>query len=121
MMKFYLLLFISFALLLFATPKSGGMRSFEQQRALNKSCAYSKPSGKKPCAKKCLKHQTHSNQQDNPAGIVYDCSQQIYALVNDLQAELIISFTTKHDFMLPHIRKHLSPILEYDPQPPRLS
>lgn len=120
-MRLYLLFFISFALLLFSTPKSSGMRSFAQQRALGKPCAYSKPSAKKPCAKKCLKHQTHSNQQNNAAGIASDCSQQVYALVNDLQVDPIISFPAKDDFILPQLRKHLSPLLEYDPEPPRLS
>lgn len=120
-MRPYLLLFISFACLLFSTPKSSGTRSFVQQRALGKSCAYSKPSAKKSCATKCLKHQTHSSQQNNATGIASDCNQQVYALVNELQVEPIISFTKKDEFILPHLRKHLSPILEYDPEPPRLS
>ncbi|WP_018477728.1 hypothetical protein [Pontibacter roseus] len=120
-MKNYLLLFVSLTLLLFATPKNDSLRSFAQQAALKKDCTYSKRFGKKPCAKKCLKHQTHSNQQNNATGIAADCSQQVYAVVNELHSELINLLSAKQDFTLPHIRKHLSPVLEYDPKPPRIS
>lgn len=120
-MKIYLLLFLSFTLLLFAMPKNSILRSFAQQRELDKSCAYSKPPGKKLCARKCLKHQTHSNQQNNAAGIAADCSQQVYAIVNALQVEPVNSFTVNPKYILAHIRKHLSPILEYEPQPPQTS
>lgn len=117
----YLLLFVSFTLLLFTMPKNSNMRSLAQQQELNKSCANSQPSGKKRCAKKCLKHQTHSNQQENAAGIASDCSQQVYAVVNTLKSEPIISYRSEPDFILPHLRKYLSPVLEYEPEPPRLS
>lgn len=120
-MKNYLLLFVSLTLLLFAMPKNDSMRSFAQQAALKKDCQYSKRFGKKPCAKKCLKHQTHSNQQNNAAGIASDCGQQVYAVINDLPSDSFISSTPQHYFVLPHLRKHLSPVLEYDPEPPRLS
>jgi hypothetical protein len=120
-MKNYLLLFVSFTLLLFAMPKRDSLRSFAQQAALKKNCSYSNHSGKKHCAKKCLKHQTHSGDQNNAAGIASDCSQQVFAIVHDLQTESISSFTSQQDFILPHILKHHSPVLEYDPQPPRLS
>ncbi|WP_299762624.1 hypothetical protein [uncultured Pontibacter sp.] len=120
-MKNYLLLFVSLTLLLFTIPKNDSLRSFAQQAALKKDCKYSKHFGKKPCAKKCLKHQTHSNQENNTAGIVIDCSQQVYAIVNELPSELFISFVSPYKFILPHIRKHLAPVLEQDPEPPRLS
>lgn len=120
-MKNYLLLFVSFTLLLFAIPKSGSMRSFAQPAELTKSCSNSKGFGKKPCAKKCLKHQTHPDQQNNAAGISSDCSQQVYAVVNNLYSEPFPFFNIKLNFILPNIRKHLSPVLEYDPEPPRLS
>lgn len=120
-MKNYLLLFVSLTLLLFTMPKSNSLRSLAQQAALKKDCQYNKHFGKKPCAKKCLKHQTHSNQGNNSTGIATDCSQQVFAVVNTLHIEPIVSFAAKHDFILPHIRKYLSPVLEYDPEPPRLS
>lgn len=120
-MKNYLLLFLSLTLLLFAIPKNGSIRSFAQQAALKKDCQYSKRFGNKPCTKKCLKHQTHSNQQSNAAGIASDCSQQVYAVVNEQPSDPLSPSSPQHDFMLPLVRKHLSPVLEYDPEPPRLS
>ncbi|MFD2516136.1 hypothetical protein ACFSRY_19855 [Pontibacter locisalis] len=120
-MKYYLLLFVSLMLLLFTMPKSSSMRSFAQQAALKKGCKYSKHLGEQSCEKKCLKHQTHSNQQNNTAGVAWDCSQQVYAIVNELPSEHFISFVSPYKFILPHIRKHFAPVLEYDPEPPRLS
>ncbi|TXK45838.1 hypothetical protein FVR03_11640 [Pontibacter qinzhouensis] len=120
-MKYYLLLFACLTLLLFVIPKSSGMRSSAQQPELKQGCKYGKRLGKKVCAKKCLKHQTHSKQQNNDTGIASDCSQQVYAVVNEQHSEPFISFTANRDFILPHIRKYLSPVLEYDPEPPRLS
>ncbi|MBB6610530.1 hypothetical protein H7F15_05740 [Pontibacter sp. Tf4] len=120
-MRYYLLLFVSLTLLLFMMPKNDSLRSFAQQSTLKKGCTYSRHFGKKPCAKKCLKHQAHSGQQSNAAGIVIDCSQQVYAIVNELPSELFISFVSPYKFTIPHIRKHLAPVLEYDPEPPRIS
>ncbi len=120
-MRNYLLLFASFTLLLFALPKNSSLRGFAQQVALNKSCAYSDNGVKKSCARKCIKHQTHNEQQKNAAGLAVDCSQQVYAVVNALYTAPLPSFRAKHDFILPLIRKHLSPVLEHDPEPPRLS
>ncbi|WP_276499445.1 hypothetical protein [Pontibacter litorisediminis] len=120
-MKNYLLLFVSLTLLLFTLPKDSSMRSVAQQVALKKDCQYSKRFGKKPCAKKCLKHQIHPNQQNSAAGIATDCVQQVYAVVNELYSERFIPLSTKQSFTLPYTRKHLAPVLEYDPEPPRHS
>ncbi|WP_276496919.1 hypothetical protein [Pontibacter litorisediminis] len=120
-MKHYLLLFVTLTLLLFALPKSSSMRSFTQQVELKKGCRISKHFGKGPCAKKCLRHQTHSGQKDNASGIALGCSQQVYAVVNELHPESPIIFETTKAFVLPLVQKHLSPVLEYDPEPPRLS
>ncbi|MFD2513280.1 hypothetical protein ACFSRY_05335 [Pontibacter locisalis] len=120
-MRSYLLLFLSTLLLLFALPKNSSLRSFAQQAELKKTCSSSKRFAKKPCARKCLKHQTHSENHNNAANLVTDCSQQIYAIINSLQAKPIIYQPTKRALILPHIRKHLSPDLEHDPEPPRFS
>ena len=120
-MKTYLLLFMSFTLLLFATPKNSSMRCFTKQAKLKTECAYNKRPDSKQCTKKCLKHQTHSDQQNNKSGVVTDCGQQAYAIVASLHTEPVISFRTSHDFILPHILKHRSPVIEYDPEPPQLS
>ncbi len=120
-MRNYLLLFVSFTLLLFAMPKNSSMHSFAQQGELAKSCSYSKRFTKKACIKKCLKHQTHSGKQNNAAATATDCGQQINAVVNTLPSESILLFKSNPDFILPHIRKHLSPVLEHDPEPPRFS
>lgn len=121
MMRIYLLFFVSFVLLLFAIPKNSSMRSFAQQVELKKSCSYVKLFSKKPCARKCLKHQTHSHKQNNAAGVARDCHQQVYALANEHQEEAILLFPPRPDVILPHILKHPSPVLEYDPEPPRHS
>ncbi|MFD1184797.1 hypothetical protein [Pontibacter rugosus] len=120
-MKNYLLLSLSFMLLLFALPKNSSMRSFAEQAALKKDCTYSKRFGKRPCIRKCLKHQTHSRQQNSASGVASDCSQQVYALVNTLHEMPVVFFTAKPSVVLPQLRKHLPPVLENDPEPPRLS
>ena len=120
-MRNYLLLFVSFTLLLFTMPKNSSMRSFAQQGELAKSCSYSKRFSKKACAQKCLKHQTHSDKQNNAAATATDCNQQVYAVVNALPSEPIIIFKANPDFILPHIQNHLSPVLEHEPEPPRFS
>ena len=120
-MKSYLLLFLSTLLMLFALPKNSSLRSFAQQVELKEACSSSKRFAKKPCAKKCLKHQTHSENQNNAANLSTDCSQHIYAIINSLQAEPIIYLPAKRAIILPNTRKHLSPDLEHDHEPPRFS
>ncbi|MBC5994380.1 hypothetical protein [Pontibacter cellulosilyticus] len=120
-MRTYLLLFLSILLLLFALPKNSSLRSFAQQAELKKACSYSKRFVKKTCARKCLKHQTHSENQNNAANLGTDCNQQVYALVSALQAEPLIYLQAKRAFKTPLVRKHLSPDLEHDPEPPRFS
>ncbi|MEJ8803383.1 hypothetical protein [Pontibacter sp. H249] len=120
-MRTYLLLFLSTLLLLFALPKNSNLRSYAQQGELRKSCSYSKRFVKKPCTRKCLKHQTPSENQNNAANLATDCHQQVYALVHSLQTEPFVYPLAKRTYILPRIRKHLPPDLEHDPEPPRLS
>ncbi|PKV75156.1 hypothetical protein [Pontibacter ramchanderi] len=75
---------------------------------------------KRPCAKKCLKHQTHS-EQNKAANVTIDCGQQLYAVVNALQADATFIFGAKQQHFLTVQRKHLSPNLGTDPDPPRFS
>ena len=117
-MRTYLLLFLSTLFLLFAMPKNNSMLRKTQQAELKEAGRHCKRTGKKPCPKKCLRHQTSPSQQHN-AGIATDCSQQLYAIVDLLQADTILSFTTASDYVLPHIRRHLSPVLEHEPEPPQ--
>ncbi|NEM99063.1 hypothetical protein [Pontibacter burrus] len=118
-MRTYLLLFLSTLFLLFAMPKNNSVLRSTQQAELKEAGKYCKRTGK-PCPKKCLRHQTIPNQQHNE-GIATDCGQQLYAIVDLSQADTLLSFTTTSDYVLPHIRKHLSPVLEHEPEPPRFA
>lgn len=91
-----------------------------QPAELKEGGTYCKRYGKKTCAKKCLRHQTLPNQQHNE-GIATDCSQQLYAIVNTPQTDAFLSFKTTSDYALPHFQKHISPVLEHEPEPPRLA
>ncbi|MFD2247926.1 hypothetical protein [Pontibacter ruber] len=120
-MKTYLLLLLSTLLLLFTLPKNGlvgSSLSASEQSMIRKSCQ-NKRLVKRTCAKKCLKHQTHSDQQ-NAANLATDCSQQLFAVVTPLQPRLLFSLPAQPTLMLPSIRKHLSPDLVDYPKPPRL-
>lgn len=121
-MKIYLLMFMGLMLLLFAMPKNNGERSFAQQVALKKDCKASKRIGKGSCSRKCLKHQTHSSQQNNAAGTAADCSQQLFAIVADRQEEgQHPPFTAPQPISPAAAKKHQPPHLDEDPDPPRYS
>ncbi|WP_162426654.1 hypothetical protein [Pontibacter pudoricolor] len=121
-MKTYLLLFVSTLFLLFGIQKSSslpGAADFKQ-RFVSKSCKYSNQGFKKPCAKKCLKHQTHSEQK-GAANVVTDCPQQTYGVAS---AQLLPAFYTLavvQSTIVTNSNKHLSPYLETEHAPPRLS
>ncbi|WP_299986642.1 hypothetical protein [uncultured Pontibacter sp.] len=75
---------------------------------------------KRPCAKKCLKHQTHSEQK-NAANVTIDCGQQLFALVHDTQSDLFSTSSVRQQFRLLSPPKLLAPSLGADPDPPRFS
>ena len=121
-MKSYLLLFLSMMLLLFTLPKNGssadsytGMR----QDVIQKACA-SKGLVKRTCRKGCLKHQTHSEQQQ-AGSVVTDCSQQFYAMLTPLQQHLLYAPQLLQSSEAPVAAKLLSPYLKVEPDPPQYS
>lgn len=120
-MKGYLLLFLSTTLLLFALPKGGlthGVNQMEQGQVVKKSCA--KKAYKRPCARKCLKHQTHSEQRE--AGtVVNDCSQPFYAILGPPQTSSLFAGDDSYKTPLSAPRRHLAPDLANEPDPPRFS
>ena len=120
-MKAYLLLFLSSLFLLFTLPKNTNLHGVLQQHALRQSCSSGKSIGKKNCARKCLKHQTHTERKGSPAGITPDCNQQTYAILHVLQPVSTLIFPVNQGAVGAYIRSHLSPDLERDPEPPRLS
>ncbi len=75
---------------------------------------------KRPCAKKCLKHQTHSEQKD-AANIPIDCGQQLHAIVDDRQSNTLFNSSARQQFLASAHLKHLAPNLGADPDPPRFS
>ncbi|MCX2739020.1 hypothetical protein [Pontibacter anaerobius] len=121
-MRNYLLLFISTILLLFALPRYGSNGNSipgMEKAVVKKACTY-KRLVKRNCVKGCLKHQTHSEQQ-NTAGVVIDCSQPFYAIVNPLEEQLLHALVLRQDNVQPLTPKPLSPPLEIEPDPPRFS
>ncbi|EJF11478.1 MULTISPECIES: hypothetical protein [Pontibacter] len=75
---------------------------------------------KRPCAKKCLKHQTHSEQKDS-ANVVIDCSQQLYAVVADKESDAYLKSAARQQLMATVQQIHPAPSLGADPDPPRFS
>lgn len=121
-MKSYLLFFLSIMLLLFTLPNQGSkVNSLPgmEQGVVKKGCT-SKRLVKRTCRKGCLKHQTHSEQQ-NAANLAADCSQTIYALVTAIQEPKL--YTPRHlsPTAFPTPSKYLSPDLEAEHGPPRYS
>lgn len=121
-MKSYLLLFFSILLLLFTLPKPDrNVSRFAgtEQAVLKKSCN-SKRLARRTCAKKCLKHQTHSEQQ-NATNFATDCSQHLYAVVAAEQPVTGITPVTLQSVIRFAQKKHLPPNLESEPDPPRVA
>ncbi|NDK55637.1 hypothetical protein [Pontibacter fetidus] len=121
-MKSYLLLFFSTIFLLFGIQKSSslpGVADFKQN-LVTQSCKYSKHGLKKPCSKKCLKHTSHSEQK-GAATTVSDCTQQAYAIVTAQQQHTFYTSAIVRSTIVTGINKHLSPFLETEHAPPRLS
>ncbi|WP_076665926.1 hypothetical protein [Pontibacter indicus] len=75
---------------------------------------------KRPCAKKCLKHQTHSERKGS-ANVTLECGQQLYAVVADGQSDANVSAAVRKQLFRSVQRKHLPPNLGTDPDPPRFS
>lgn len=122
-MKGYLVLFLSTILLLFALPKSSiSMRSAGTtvQGELRKSCQLNKRALKRTCTKKCIKHQSHSEQQ-GAANLVTDCSQQVYALVTTSEHAFLTATQLQRNQIPSESGSYIPPELATDPDPPRFS
>lgn len=119
----YLLLFISTLLMLFTLSQPDTrVNSFScvKQSQLKEAINSDKHLVRRKCAKKCLRHQTHSEQQ-NAATVVVDCSQPFYALVAETEPTFDFTPASLAVATIPADRKHLSPSLEAEPDPPRFS
>ena len=119
-MKRYLLLFLS-TLLLFALSQAGGrVGGFAcvKQQELRAGENADEPVMKRKCAKKCLKHQTHSEQQN---GAATDCSQQYYAVITEHKPAEPFYSGVPQPATPPADKTHQTPSLEADPDPPRFS
>lgn len=122
-MQGYLLLFVSIVFLLFGIQRSSSLYGLAdgKQGILTSSCSYSKTGLKKPCAKKCLKHQTHSIPK-GAANVATDCNQQLYAVVTVPDSNKLHSFDVVRVTNVADIHQHLSsPYLEKEHAPPRIS
>ncbi|MCP2044308.1 hypothetical protein [Pontibacter sp. HSC-36F09] len=75
---------------------------------------------KRPCARKCLRHQTHS-ERNTPATVLVDCGPQLYAVVDAAQSDLLFHPATGKQSAAPSQLRYLSPHLGADPDPPRFS
>jgi hypothetical protein len=120
-MKHTLLLFLSTMLLLFTLaqpnkPVNGLACALKSEL----KAADDHKNIKRPCAKKCLKHQTHSEQK-GAANVTIDCGQQLYAVVASRQSDTLFKSGTKQQLILSVQRTYLSPNLGTDPDPPRFS
>ncbi|MHA6247210.1 hypothetical protein ACXYMU_04680 [Pontibacter sp. CAU 1760] len=122
-MKPYLLLFLSTLLLLFALPKNNsslrGMGA-NGQSEISSSCSKNKIALKRTCRKKCIKHQTHSEQQ-SAANIVIECGQQVYAVLSASEYNISYTNQVERTRFQTNTRSHLPPDLATDPDPPRFS
>jgi hypothetical protein len=122
-MKPYLLLFFSTLLMLFTLSQPGTLGyslSCVKQSELKAATKYAGHPVKRKCAKKCLKHQTHSSQQ-NAATVVVDCNQQFFAVVAESEPAFDFLPSSLEVATIPADKKHLSPSLEAEPDPPRFS
>lgn len=120
-MKSYLLLFLGTMLLLFALPKSSvSVRSIgnSEQSNLVKSCSKSKFAVKRTCQKKCIKHQTHSEQQ-GAANLAVECGQQVYGLLTTSEHNVLHYYTIRINYPIANSSNYLSPYLASDPDPPQ--
>ncbi|GAA4442716.1 hypothetical protein GCM10023188_42740 [Pontibacter saemangeumensis] len=119
----YLLLFISTLLMLFTLSQPGTrVNSFScvKQTQLKEAIDSEKHLVRRKCAKKCLKHQTRSEQQ-NAGTVVVNCSQPFYAVVAETGPTFNFTPASLEVAAIPADRKHLSPSLEVEPDPPRFS
>ena len=122
-MKHYLLLFFSTLLLLFTLSQTDGRVSgfsCAGQHELRTADNADKRLVKRRCAKKCLKHQTHSEQQ-NGATAATDCSQQFYAVIAANGSAEFFSSGFSQPVSPSADSIHQTPSLEADPDPPRFS
>ncbi|WP_192820635.1 hypothetical protein [Rufibacter sp. LB8] len=123
-MKSYLLLGISVLLLLFTLPQPHQAVNrwvSPDTSVLKKVCDTQKHTAKRTCKKKCLRHQTHTSQENN-TGTVSDCPSPIYAMMGNTLATPVFYF-------FPRVKvkgnllavSYLPPPLERELNPPRVS
>jgi hypothetical protein len=119
-MRSYMFIVFSIIFLLFIFPVTNSMGKSStamEQPLLKRTCA-SKKFAKHSCKKRCLKHQKYPGQQD-AANVVIDCSQHYFAVV-PLQEQLqFFSQPVPRVVKLVTARKHLSPALKDEPDPPK--
>jgi hypothetical protein len=120
-MKNHLLFFISLVLLLF-TLLSPNRPVKRMACAVNMELKETdgNQTAKRPCTKKCLKHQTHSEPQQ-AATVVVDCGQHFYAVVSDKELDKPALSIPDLKLAIPASKEHSSPFLESEPDPPRFS
>lgn len=123
-MKSYLLLGISVLLLLFTLPKpsaTAGRWVNSEQPVLKKACDKKKPTARRTCKKKCLRHQTHSSQENN-TGTVPDCGPTTFAFLANspvsLSYPILALQKTSGNWVA---TRYLPPPLKREPNPPRVS
>ncbi|WP_242916453.1 hypothetical protein [Pontibacter liquoris] len=119
-MRYYLLLFLTMLLLLFAMPPNSRSRSADGSERVAKTCRYSHNAQKRSCPGKCLKHQTHRTPQ-SAANSVTDCSAPQYAVLAAQDYPARFPLPGLHLAPVTNARKHLSPDLPPAPDPPRFS
>jgi len=119
-MKGYLLLFLSTTLLLFSLPKGSMLNGTisTEQGTVKKKCAAGVL--KRPCTRKCLRHQTHSEKRETGT-VLTDCSQTYIAVLNVGQQPLLLPLSSAFVSTLSSIRKPLSPYLKIEPEPPQIA
>ncbi|WP_299759439.1 hypothetical protein [uncultured Pontibacter sp.] len=109
-------------LLLFVLPNSGRTGSEVsgmEHGFIKKSCA-AKRLAKRACVKGCLKHQTHSDNQQS-TNTVTDCSQTFYAVVAQTQERSKFVTLPQRQKGSPVFTEHLPPYLKAERKPPRFT
>ncbi|WP_461490511.1 hypothetical protein [Pontibacter sp. HJ8] len=122
-MKCHLLLLFSLLLLLLTLSQPGGRVNgmlCAKQRDLTETLTAGQRQVKRTCAKKCLKHQTHSEQQSG-TNFAPECSHPVYAVLTEMVPAAILPAALLQQVHLPAGKKHLPPSLEAEPDPPRFS
>ena len=123
-MSKYLFLLLSVALMLFALPKNRIAVSEISQLAkieAGSACSKQKFALKRTCKKKCLKHQTHS-EQSGKESFQTNCNVQVLGVLEGQSAQSILHPASNITTPIGYLSKRYSPpTLELEPSPPRFS